>query len=480
MSTGATVIGPYEVLRPLGSGGMGSVYLARDPRLDRLVAVKVLRDQASDESARDRFTREARSVARLDHANVIRIYEYGVDNGQPFIAMEYVEGETLAERIRSGPRTVAEVLSWMTQLCDGLAHAHASSVVHRDVKPANVLLARTGILKVVDFGIARLGNTTLTDSGALIGTLNYMAPEQIEGRPVDHRADIYAAGLVMYELLTGRQAFSGGLNEGILHAILTRTPVPIRSLCGNVPPAVAAIADRALQKAPQRRFPTMAAMVAELRRVGASVNEPAAMVADIAEAPTLAAHRHARGKPTTEVLRRAATAVVRNRRKAVGAVTLAVAAIAMAPKLRYPSTGAPAVTPPPVVEQRAPAPATPPAPPEPVSVSPPQSEPPRAEADPASAAAPAPTPSGELLIDATPWATVVRMTDASGGVVPESTNLTTPASLSLPAGAYAVTLRDQFGNTQTVRAQVRVGRRAEVTARFRTVAPADYLTGIAK
>jgi serine/threonine protein kinase len=202
----------YELLEELGRGGMGVVYKARHAGLDRLVAVKVLPTESSPEPAfAERFAREARALARLNHPNIIAIYDYGQDGGRSYFIMEYVEGSNLRQRLHAGPVPPAEVLSITAQICDALQYAHDEGIIHRDIKPENILLDKRGRVKVADFGIAKLlthrtAEFTLTGPWQVLGTLHYMAPEQIDNpQAIDHRADLYALGVLLYELLTGRR-----------------------------------------------------------------------------------------------------------------------------------------------------------------------------------------------------------------------------------------------------------------------------------
>jgi serine/threonine protein kinase len=235
-------IGRYEIQRRLGTGGMGSLYLARDPGLDRLVAIKLLREDCRDDpELRERFIREARSVARLRHPNIVVVHDVGEDDGRPFMAMEYIAGETLTRILRRTPSLpITERLALIEALCAGLAHAHAAGIIHRDIKPANIMLDSDGVLKILDFGIARLGNSGITQDGMMMGTINYMSPEQVVGRGVDHRTDIFAAGAVLYEIIALEQAFPGGVDSGVLHRILNEGPVPLENRVPGLDPHHAA------------------------------------------------------------------------------------------------------------------------------------------------------------------------------------------------------------------------------------------------
>ena len=208
MPSHPAVIGRYQVRARLGQGGMGVVYLALDPLIDRLVAIKLLRVNTAE--LRNRFLREAVIAGRLHHPNIVSIYDVGEYEEQPFIAMEYVDGETLAEVIRRrAPLALSRKVELLTDLCEGLAYAHRAGLIHRDVKPSNMVVNREGRLKILDFGIARLADSSVTAAGSMVGTPSYMSPEQIEGQPVDKRSDIFSVGIVCYELLVYRRAFDG-------------------------------------------------------------------------------------------------------------------------------------------------------------------------------------------------------------------------------------------------------------------------------
>ena len=223
MSVETLASGRYRVERVLGEGAMATVLLARDEELDRLVAVKLLDERlAADESFRARFAREARVAAALSHPNVVTVFDVGESDGRPFIVMEHVEGRTLEERLRrEGPLPADEVRRIARQVCAGLEHAHAQGLIHRDLKPANLIERSDGTIKIADFGIARAAETTLTETGTILGTAAYLAPEQAEGREVTQATDLYGLGVVLYELLTGKRpweveslAGAGGTRNG--------------------------------------------------------------------------------------------------------------------------------------------------------------------------------------------------------------------------------------------------------------------------
>lgn len=275
-----THISHYEIRRVLGQGGMGTVYLAMDPGLQRQVALKVLR--ADTEDQRERFRREARIVARLQHPNIVAIYAVGEHEQQPFIAMEYIEGEPLSEGIRRrAPWSLQRKLQMAADLCAGLAFAHRAGVVHRDVKPSNLIVTNgSGTVRLLDFGIARgvdaAATMGLTMHGNIVGTLNYMSPEQITGQPLDHRSDIFAVGLVLYELLSYRQAFPGDNLATLTYHIVHGSAQPLRALQPDLDPELCAVVERAMARAPDDRFPHLEGMRTELLRVAARLSPEAA------------------------------------------------------------------------------------------------------------------------------------------------------------------------------------------------------------
>ena len=266
-------IGRYELRERIAHGGMGVLYLAFDPVTEREVALKVLRVDSDD--LRERFLREARLAARLQHPNIVTIYDVGAHEDQPFIAMEFIAGETLGQLVhREAPLTLSRRIALMEQVCVGLAYAHRHGIVHRDVKPANLMISRdSGVLKVLDFGVAgRVDADPGLQGQMLMGTPNYMSPEQVVGQASDHRSDIFSVGLVLYELLTYRQAFSGESQQSILLKVLNESPQPLAALVPGIDPALPAIVDRALEKSVDRRYPDLEAMRSDLSRVGQRVH----------------------------------------------------------------------------------------------------------------------------------------------------------------------------------------------------------------
>jgi tetratricopeptide (TPR) repeat protein/predicted Ser/Thr protein kinase len=260
-------IGRFEVQRRLGAGGMAVVYLANDPALGRTVALKVLPNATSE--LRQRFAREARSAARLTHPNIVTIFDIGEDGEQPFIAMEFVAGQTLAELVRRrAPLGVRRKLEIAFQLCTGLHYAHRFGIVHRDIKPGNVMIATDGVVKILDFGLAQItaddASIELTQPGTVLGTPHYMSPEQIEAGNVDARSDIFSVGLVIYELLAYQKAFPGDSIPAVMNRILNRDPIPLARLCPDIDPELERIVMTAVRRDPNQRFASLEPMISEL------------------------------------------------------------------------------------------------------------------------------------------------------------------------------------------------------------------------
>jgi serine/threonine protein kinase len=266
MSPLPTRISRYEIKGLIAQGGMGDLYLARDPNTSRFVALKLLNATLDSSELRGRFEREGRALASLNHPGIVHIYDYGDFQGAPFIVMEYVRGETLAEKIkRKAPISIVQKLKLMTELCSGLAHAHHAGIIHRDIKPANLMVDQDGRLKILDFGIARVADSNLTRFGSAltivnmrIGTPGYMSPEQIQGGEVDHRADIFSVGAVCYELLSYREAFSGVSAREIERNVMQAEPAPLPPFLPALDPEIGAIVSRALAKDRNNRFQNVA------------------------------------------------------------------------------------------------------------------------------------------------------------------------------------------------------------------------------
>ncbi|HEX9799493.1 MAG TPA: protein kinase [Thermoanaerobaculia bacterium] len=264
-------LGPYEIVARLGAGGMGEVWRARDPRLDREVAIKLVREGTSDPERRRRFEHEARVIARLQHPNLLVVHDVGEHAGEPYLVTELLAGETLREIVGRGPVEVATVLGWAREIALGLAAAHAAGVVHRDLKPENVFLTVDGRVKLLDFGLAKLVGpntagdartwTHLTAPGLVVGTCGYMAPEQVRGQSVDERTDLFALGAILHELLSGRGPFARGAPLESLAAILSEPAPPLPA---HVPSEVARILERCLAKEPARRYASAAEVLGAL------------------------------------------------------------------------------------------------------------------------------------------------------------------------------------------------------------------------
>src|SRR5712691_9577671 len=230
--------GRYKVVRKLGTGGMANVYLAEDQELGRRVAIKMLDDRHSqDEQFVERFRREAKNVAGLSHPNIVAIYDRGEAEGTYYIAMEYLEGRTLKELlVRRGPTPITVAIDYARQIVGAVGFAHAKGIVHRDIKPHNVVVGPDGRLKVTDFGIARSGTSQMTEAGSIIGTAQYLSPEQARGTMVDQRSDLYSVGVVLYEMLTGSVPFTGDTPVEIAMRHLSDTPQPPSTLRPEIPP----------------------------------------------------------------------------------------------------------------------------------------------------------------------------------------------------------------------------------------------------
>jgi predicted ATPase len=269
-------LGPYEIVTQLGAGGMGEVYRARDPRLQRDVALKILPSQlAQDESARQRFSQEARSASALNHPNIVTIHDVGIEGDHVYLAMELVEGRTLRDLVASGPLPPRPLLDLAIQIADGLAAAHDRQIVHRDLKPENVIVTRDDRVKILDFGLAKpsladhsLDRTVTTASGGLIsGTIGYMSPEQARGLPVDLRSDQFSFGVLLYELATGRRPFDRSSPIATAAAVITDSVPPLHQSCPSLPPPVCWAIDRCLAKEPTDRYGSTRELLRELSAV---------------------------------------------------------------------------------------------------------------------------------------------------------------------------------------------------------------------
>lgn len=280
----STRLGPYEILAPLGAGGMGEVYRARDTRLDRTVAIKVLSSHlSSNPDFKQRFEREARTVSALNHENICTLHDIGHQDGTHYLVMEFIDGETLGERLKKGPLAANEVLRYSIQIADALDRAHKKGVIHRDLKPGNIMLTKSGV-KLLDFGLAKITAAQpasevsqlvthqheLTGQGMILGTLQYMAPEQLEGKDADARTDIFAFGAVVYEMATGKKAFEGTSQASLIAAILKEQPRPFAQTQPLAPPSLERLVKTCLEKDPEDRWQSIHDVSSELRWISES------------------------------------------------------------------------------------------------------------------------------------------------------------------------------------------------------------------
>ncbi len=287
--TAGTRLGNYEIIAPIGAGGMGEVYRARDPRLDREVAIKVLSAQlAMDRGGLARFEREAMSVAKLSHPNILSIFEFVQDGDTAFVVTELVDGETLRARLDAGALPSRRAVAYALQIARGIAAAHARGIVHRDLKPENVMITRDDQVKILDFGLAKSVETTeidktrvagvATHAGMVLGTFGYMAPEQVRGLAVDHRADMFAFGAVLYEMLGGDRAFKGGTAADTMTAILTKDPPDLDTARLSISPGLDRIVRRCLEKSPDLRFQSANDLAFALETLSTASSSSAAAV----------------------------------------------------------------------------------------------------------------------------------------------------------------------------------------------------------
>jgi eukaryotic-like serine/threonine-protein kinase len=328
-----TTISHYCILSRLGAGGMGEVYLAEDTKLDRKVAIKFLSaESATDEGAKKRLIGEARAAAKLDHPNICATHEVGEEEGRTFIVMQYVEGETLANRIQRKPLELKESLDIATQMADALAEAHSRGIIHRDIKPQNIMLTARGQVKVMDFGLAKVvkersltvseaeTESLLTEPGTIIGTVPYMSPEQVRGETLDSRSDMFSFGAVLYEMVSGRQPFAAESAAATLSAILTREAPPLARYAADVPEELQRIVRKCLEKDRERRYQLMRDVTVDLENIRRE--RDAAQLSG------------SRGEQTTRTVAAARTDQLASRhglfrhRFAVGVVVLALIAIA--------------------------------------------------------------------------------------------------------------------------------------------------------
>src|SRR5215469_7441269 len=292
-----TNLGPYEVLGSLGVGGMGEVYRARDTRLDRTIAIKILPAQfSSDPVHKQRFEREAKTISSLNHPHICMLHDVGHQDGVDYLVMECVEGETLAKRLEKGALSQEQVLKYGAQIADALDKAHLAGIVHRDLKPGNIMLTTSGA-KLLDFGLAKpaegvaseltltaasVRSSPVTQEGTIVGTFQYMSPEQVEGKEVDGRSDIFSLGAVLYEMLTGERAFEGKSRLSVVSAILEKEPEAISAVKPMTPPTLDHAIRKCLAKQPDERWQSAGDLASELKWIaeGGTQGGNPAVVAD--------------------------------------------------------------------------------------------------------------------------------------------------------------------------------------------------------
>ncbi|HEY6221022.1 MAG TPA: protein kinase, partial [Candidatus Eisenbacteria bacterium] len=306
-----TKLGPYEILSPLGAGGMGEVYRARDGRLGREVAVKVLpAELASNAERLRRFEKEARSASALSHPNIVTVYDVGTSDGVSWIAMERVEGETLRTLLAAGPIPRKKLLAWTTQIAEGMARAHAAGIVHRDLKPENVMVTKEGIVKILDFGLAKVTErgadavevsesptaSVGTEAGVVLGTVGYMSPEQARGDALDFRSDQFSFGSILYEMASGKRAFARPSAPETMAAIIRDEPDPLASVAPSTPVLLSWIVGRCLAKDPEERYASTKDLARDLAQLRDGGSESAL------SAPTAAAPADRRGASPTVLL----------------------------------------------------------------------------------------------------------------------------------------------------------------------------------
>lgn len=397
-----TRLGPYRIVAPLGRGGMGSVYRAHDAALERHVALKVLPAEfLHDPAFAERFRREAQVAAKLEHPHVVPVYAYGIEAGRPWMAMRLVAGGSLAQRVQAGPLSPVTTTALLRDVAEALDYAHARDVVHRDVKPANVLLDETGRAYLADFGIARMleGSSVATATGLVLGTPTYMAPEQAMGAKVDRLADVYALGVMAFECLTGRVPYTGTTPVAILMKHV-QEPVPVPSPAELAPP-LTAVLKRCLAKTPTDRWPSAGAFVGALEQASAGLTEDATLKA----LPTLEVSGTASGPPDGGPAPRPSPAD-RRIRWAAACVSSALLVVAVGVLLLWRLTAPAGIS----------SPAQPPSP-----------SPPLSRADPRARPSP----------NATPW------TRGASGVASPAPVGTTPAPAALAAPAPTSPPRDR-------------------------------------
>lgn len=328
-----TRLGPYEIVSSIGAGGMGEVYRARDTRLERTVAVKILPEHLAERAnLRERFEREAKTIASLNHPHICTLYDIGHQDGTEYLVMEYLEGETLAQRLAKGPLPIQQTLQYAIEIADALDKAHRKGITHRDLKPGNIMLTKSGT-KLLDFGLAKLAQEAapvtpesqqptmkdaITAEGTILGTLQYMAPEQIEGREVDARTDIFAFGVVVYEMATGKKAFEGKSQASLIAKILETDPPSISSLQPMSPPALDRLVKKCLSKEPEKRWQAASDVSDELKWIAEQLHSPQPAIAAPGPAPQTTRNKFFRAAAVVVLVAAAAVAAVFYLRRAPG------------------------------------------------------------------------------------------------------------------------------------------------------------------
>src|SRR5579862_3272461 len=293
--TNGTKLGPYEILSPIGSGGMGEVYRARDTRLDRVVAIKILpANFANDADRLQRFEHEARVLSTLNHPNVLAIHDIGAQGDIRYLVSEFLEGQTLREKLDGGPLPLRRVTEYAVEMAKGLAAAHEKGIVHRDLKPENIFVTKDGRVKILDFGLAKQSvseeSATLTGAnpttpGTVLGTVGYMSPEQVRGLTVDHRSDIFSFGAILYEMISGKRAFKGGSKVETMNAILKEEPQELSETGGQISPGVERVVRHCLEKEPGMRFQSTRDLAFDLENLSSpSTSSAAAKVSALSTA----------------------------------------------------------------------------------------------------------------------------------------------------------------------------------------------------
>src|SRR5271165_1277896 len=277
-----TILGQYEIRSPLGAGGMGEVYRAHDTRLDREVAIKVLPESlTSDPDRLRRFEQEARAAAALNHPNILAVHQMATEGNVSCMVTELLDGETLRERLRRGPVPIRKAIDYAVQIAHGLAAAHDKGITHRDLKPDNLFVTREGRVKILDFGLAKVGpskdspgleatQSIGTEPGMVMGTVGYMSPEQVRGKTSDHRSDIFAFGTILYEMVTGKQTFRKPTSAETMTAILNEEPPSISQIAPTSPPGLQRVVHRCLEKRPEQRFQSASDMAFALEALSDS------------------------------------------------------------------------------------------------------------------------------------------------------------------------------------------------------------------